>query len=397
MFAQLLATDSLELITTSSSSISYTWGASDIDGSGSPVLDDCVGGDGAVASATTTTIVAAPASNMRRQLKNLSLYNGGAAANTVTVQKDANGTNRPIATFTLQPGESVQYLDTTGWVVRNIAGTPKSETSPDRIDGRSYLFHKVGTAAEAAGQWYFWGKDTGTPSSWVPGTPGMAGRATDGTAAGDAGCLPIPNAASGANYVTGFDGVASAVGHVMLMDWLWVQSGITVTTTTAQTINSVAFPARDVNGTVNGRGCEIGIYASAAVGNAGIVTTITASYTNSAGTAGRTATLASWPATPVVGTLAFMQLAAGDDGVQSIQSITLGTTLTSGTINVFLSRTLCSRADVVAAVGSLSTMSPPTDPRAGVRIYNGACLLMAGLRPATTATNIYGNVFVATK
>ena len=397
MLALTLATHIFEVVTTSTARIDYTWSACDIDATTGAVLDDLVSGEGSITSITTVQVVPAPAANVRRQLKHFSMFNAGTAANSVTFQKDVSGAQSPIARYTFQPGEWADFMDTAGWKVRNRAGTERLETSEDRISGQSYLFHKVGTAAEAIGQWYCWSKDAGTPGAWAPGTPGVAGRATDGTTAADAGCLPIPNAASGANYVTGMDGVSSAVGQIMLMDFLWVNSGITVTTVGAQTINSVEFPARDVLGTVNGVGCEIAILVTTATTNAGAFANLTMSYTNSNGVAGRTATLANFPATAGVGTLVFMQLQAGDVGVQSIQSITLGTSLVTGAISVLLTRTLCSRADAIANVGSTSYPSPNIDPRAGVRIHNGACLLLAGMRPATTATNIYGNVFVANK
>jgi hypothetical protein len=38
----------------------------------------------------------------------------------------------------------------------------------------------------------------------------------------------------------------------MLIDLLWVNTGLVVTTTTAQAITPVALPARDAAGTTNG-------------------------------------------------------------------------------------------------------------------------------------------------
>lgn len=397
MLSLTATTQTFALVTTSTSTIDYTMSAIDLDVTTGIVVGDMVSGDGTITTATDTTVVAAPAASTRRQLKSFTAMNAGTAANTITIQKDISGTERLIARWTLQPGEWIEYVDTAGWKVCNVAGTPKSEGAIDRIDGRSYVFHKVGTAAEAIGAWYSWGKDAGQPGAWAPGAPGMTGRATDGTTASDAGCLPIPNAASGSNYLTGFDGVASAVGHVMLSDWMWINSGIVTTTTTAQAVNSVAFPARDDSGTVNGEGCEAFIYVSVVTGNVGAVTTMTLSYTNSAGTPGRTATMATLPATGVAGTLSFFQLQAGDAGIRSIQSVTLGTSLVSGTVHLGLLRTLASRADAVANVPAPSSPPSSLDPRAGVRLYSGSCLLLSGIRPATTATNIYGNVFIATK
>ena len=158
---------------------------------------------------------------------------------------------------------------------------------------------------------------------WAWGTPGVNGRNTDGTNSADFGCIPIANPSTGGNYLTELQ-MASSVNHTHLFfDVLWVNTGIVVTTTTAQTINSVAWPARDLNGTTNGAGVQIGILVTTATTNGSAITNCTMSYTNQDGTAGHTATMASFPATAVVGSVVWFQLHAGDTGVRSIQSITL--------------------------------------------------------------------------
>jgi len=178
-----------------------------------------------------------------------------------------------------------------------------------------------------------------------------------------------------------------------LWDVVWVNSGLTVTTTTGQTINSVAFPARDDNGSANGEGYRIGIYAVAALGNAGVVSNSTVTYTNSAGTGSRTATLSAtvpqnFPATPVIGTVVWFELQAGDTGVQSIQTVTLNTTLTSGTASVFVARKL---VDVNVSVINMN-FSKDINAGYGVVLYDNACILPFAQTSATTATVINGSV-----
>lgn len=265
--------------------------------------------------------------------------------------------------------------------VSNLAGSP--------ILGQNMFVYKVGTAPEAAGQFYCWAKDTGNPGAWAPGTPGLNGRVTDGTTAADNGCLRVANPSSGANYLSQCSLGTTVACHLSIFDVVWINSGIVVTTTTAQAIVTPTFPARDSNGSSNGEGYGIGILVTTATTNAGAVTTITISYTNQAGTAGRTATISSYPATAVIGTVVLAQLAAGDTGVRSIQSITLGTTLTAGAISLFVYRGIISQSSATANAGG-PALTNVLDP--GPRLYNGVCLLPVGLMSATTATTLVGTI-----
>jgi hypothetical protein len=265
--------------------------------------------------------------------------------------------------------------------VDNLAGSP--------ILGNTVFVYKVGTAPEAAGQFYCWAKDTGNPGAWAPGTPGLNGRVTDGTTVTDSGCLRIPNPSVGSNYLSQCSLATTAACHLSILDFVWVNSGIVVTTTTAQAIVTPAFPARDVNGTAAGEGYGIGILVTTATTNAGAIATITISYTNQAGTAGRTATIASYPATAVIGTVVFARLAAGDTGVRSIQSITLGTTLTAGAISLFVYRGIISQSSATANAGG-PALTNVLDP--GPRLYSGVCLLPVGLMSSTTATTLVGTI-----
>lgn len=160
----------------------------------------------------------------------------------------------------------------------------------------------------------------------IPGPAVAPTSAIDGDALTSyAGQIPYANPGAGNGYLARLSCVASAVGTLLIADRLWHNATISASTTGAQTVNSVSFPARDTNGSTNGQGILIGIEVSTATTNASAVTNTTMSYTNSAGTASRTGTIASFPATAVAGTFVPFQLAAGDIGVRSIQSLTLGT------------------------------------------------------------------------
>jgi hypothetical protein len=261
-------------------------------------------------------------------------------------------------------------------------------------DGWPVSFYKSGTAPEAAGRFYSWAKDAGYPGAWAPGTPGLAGRVTDGTAVADRGCLPYKNATTGSNYLASFQATASVACQLMLVDVLWVNSGIVVTTVGAQLFSSVTWPARDKNGSTDGEDVQIGILVTTTTTNAGAITNTTLSYTNSDNTGGaRTATITAvggFPATGVIGTLVPFELAAGDIGVRSIQSITLGTSYGGGAISLIAYREIARASCLLANVGSAGTSFVPP----GMKLYNGSCLLPVGLMSATTATVISGTASI---
>lgn len=349
--------------------------------------------NGNVTTSGVSSVCAAPAvATTERQIKHISLINRASVAQTVRVRKNISGIIRYLSPkFSLGPDDMAEYSQEYGWRVIGASGGIRTNDAMARgFSGYPLTYFKVGTAAEAAGQWYSWAKDSGNPGAWAPGTPGMAGRATDGTAAADAGCLPVKNAASGANFLTKYWATSTVAAALCLMDVLWVNSGAVVTTLTAQTVNSVAFPARDLLGTVNGEGCWVGILVTTATTNGAAITNITLSYTNSSGVAGRTATMASFPATAVVGTVVWFQLQAGDDGIQSIQSITLGTSLVTGAISLIVARLYQVSPAALVNVGGVAQIS--ADP--GERLYNGACLLPVGIASATTAATITGQVVI---
>lgn len=336
---------------------------------------------GTISTATTSTIVAAPAADTSRGIKLLTVGNRGAAPQALTLQKDVSTTNYQLFACVLQPGETLVYTPEGGFLIHDRAGR-RRESAGLLNAPKTFIvpFNKYGTATEGAFYAYCMGKDNGYPGPWSPGTPGVNGRNTDGTTAADAGCLPLGNSASGyQKYLTRWELVqATYVAGLTLWDVLWVNTDLDPTATGAQNIAMAALPARDINGETNGEGCLIGLLVTTATTNAGAVTNSTISYTNSQGTAGRTATLQAIagfqiPPTANVGTVVWFSLAAGDTGVQSIESITLGTSLApSGapTISLIIARPVASLYTLQA--NSAVLMAYP-DP--GVRLYDGACLL----------------------
>jgi len=79
-----------------------------------------------VATATTTTIVASPASATQRQVKMISVRNNSTTtAQTVTVQKSTGTAYNITGAITLNPGEVLYYQDMYGFSVRDINGQIK--------------------------------------------------------------------------------------------------------------------------------------------------------------------------------------------------------------------------------------------------------------------------------
>lgn len=352
-----------------------------------------------ITTATTTTIVSSPGASVQRNVKHLNITNDDASASCTVSVEHFDGTNAvELMSFTLLPGENMIFGEEGRWAHRDANGAEYPPAGKGAYDGWSVGFMKSGTAADAIGYWYCTSKDAGFPGAWSPGTPGVNGRVTDGTViATDAGCVPIKNPAVGANYLTELLMGSSVPHYNLFFDVLWVNSGLVVTTTTAQSITTPTLPARDVNGTTNGEGCMIGLLFTAAATNAALITNTTVSYTNSAGVAGRTATLqnlvgACIPATPVIGTLVWFSLQAGDTGVRSIENITLNTSLVTGSISLFIARDVASIGNSVAYIPSGRKLADP-----GVRLYNGTCLLHCVQASATTVTFFNGELTVQEK
>lgn len=348
-----------------------------------------------ITTATTTTIVGSPAASTQRNVKAIYATNNSTGTSCDVIVEHFDGTNAvELMQFVLLPGENLGYREDGSWVHRDKQGAEYPPAGLGQYNGRSVPFMKSGTASDAVGYWYCTAKDTGYPGAWAPGTPGVNGRVTDGTTAADYGCIPIANASVGANYLTELL-LASSINHAhVFFDVLWVNSGLVVTTTTAQAITTPTLPARDVNGGTDGEGCMIGLYFSAASTMAAVSAAWTVSYTNSKGVSGKTATLTAIvgsqaPATPVVGTLVWFNLAAGDTGVRSIQSITLPTTLLTGTIHLMIARDLAMIGTTIPNVPASRAIAPP-----GVRLYNGTCMLHCVMSSATTATFFNGEITV---
>jgi len=257
-----------------------------------------------------------------------------------------------------------------------------------------WSIYKVGSAMEAAGVPHSFFYSAGFPGAGSAPSPGIDGAAITSVT----GQLFYDNPSGGNyGYLARFAACinASNPGVLLLCDRLWHNSGIAPATTTGQSITSAALPARDRNGSTNGEDVMFAIEVSTATTNGSAITNTTLSYVNSDNTGGtRTATIPSFPATAVAGTFVPFVLQAGDKGIRSISSITLGTSYApsgSPAIHLIGYRILAR----IAMLGSNSGVEVDAISGGLTRLYDNTCPFLVYIPTATSAVNIHGSITYA--
>lgn len=205
------------------------------------------------------------------------------------------------------------------------------------------------------------------------------------------GQLLHTNPSSGNSYIHRLAANATQAGMLLVLDRLWHNGGYTITSTSAQNSTTPTWPSRcptsatDWTPSTNGYGVMLACEISAATG-AG-TPTITASYTNESGTASRTATnIINTVASSAIGATYFLGLQAGDEGVRSLQSVTLSATWTSGTMNMVAYRMLAA----LELPGAFIPNAIDFLTGGGVRLYDGVVPWLVFIPNTTTATNVQG-------
>jgi hypothetical protein len=241
-------------------------------------------------------------------------------------------------------------------------------------------FHKNAVGGEAAGvmhsMWYM----TGGLSPGVAPTSGINGAAVSAPLAGQ---IPRTNPSSGNAYLARLAAAGHNTGTLVLCDRLWHNSGLNVTSTTAQAITPAALPPRDSNGTTNGEGVYAAVEWSAA-GGAG-TPTVTLTYTDQDGNTGATATLVG-NATPAAGTFEIFSLASGDTGMRAPTSFIQSATRTSGTMHLILFRMLAQVELTSANIGNAIDVLTSGMPR----IYDDSVLFFIFFPVSTVIPNLCG-------
>jgi hypothetical protein len=256
-----------------------------------------------------------------------------------------------------------------------------------------FEWQKALTTLEAANVWHSLAYSAGNPGAMIAPTPGINGAAITSRN----GLFPFTNPGGGdQSNLMRFSCHANVAGTMLLCDRLWDNSSIASTTTTLQGITSPAFPARDRNGATSGEGVLLGLEVSTATTNGAAVSNSTITYTNSGGTGSRTATLNASvvqhqiPATAVAGVFVPFLLAAGDIGVQSVQGLTLGTSLGTGVVHLVAYRILARVTIVVAGTeGAVDLVTG-----GNVRLYDDTSAFLIWIPSATTALGASGQLIV---
>jgi hypothetical protein len=173
-------------------------------------------------------------------------------------------------------------------------------------------------------------------------------------------------------------------GSLWLVDRVWQNSGLSVTSTAAQAITPAALPARDRDGLTNGNDVFFGIEWSA-TGGAG-TPTVTLTYTDQDGNTGKTGTFTGVTAPPI-GTVELFSHQAGSPGVRAPTSFQQSATRTSGTMHLCGWR-IVGQVDFMQAGGAALT---PYDGGVG-RIYDDSVLQLLWVPNVTTAPAFIGTV-----
>lgn len=232
----------------------------------------------------------------------------------------------------------------------------------DALPGQQGIWRKSmgGTSGVPWSSWLL----AGSPGQGVAPSSGLGGdvptKATTGT-------FNFVNPASGNTYlgrmVPTINMLSTIGAMVMVYDRLWHNSGISSTSTGAQTINSVALTRPDANGVNAEAWWEVYVVMGAGT------PTVTLAYTDSNSNVRTDGSSGALATTLAVGRCGAFQLHAGDTGVKSIQTWTASATFTSGTIGLVIRRMVTCVSLYAPAQAQLDALALGLP-----RVYDDACL-----------------------
>lgn len=233
----------------------------------------------------------------------------------------------------------------------------------------SYAKSGLPTASALNNPVFLWFLSAGTPRAGT-GASTLSGTVIDSS---DVGAIPFKNPSSGNTYLSKWEmpsPINFAAASALLVDLLWVSSTLSQVTTT-QTINSITFPNRDINGASDGAGVYVALYHNVTYVAPLSAYTATISYTNSANAPSRTGTLSQNGGNSTRSY--FFSLDDGDVGVKSIQSFTFSALPgATGTSLLLAFRPIALLTSVTGSGGMLARESAVT--LAAPRIYDSSAL-----------------------
>jgi hypothetical protein len=215
-----------------------------------------------------------------------------------------------------------------------------------------------------------------------PGAGTLAGTNTaNGVVPTDATVgFPLINAFAGGatGYISNVSFGSTVPCRITLYDCLFKAGAYAFNANVALTAQP-SYSSRVLGGT-DFTNTEIWIEAvTAFTGNQSIAIT----YTNQAGTTGRTTGTIATGVAPIVGRMLQLPLAAGDTGVQKIESV-VSTVSTAGTFNVLVLRRLWAGRVIVANWGDTHDFL-----KTGMPIVFADSALMPIVQPDSTATGLF--------
>lgn len=194
------------------------------------------------------------------------------------------------------------------------------------------------------------------------------------------GAMPIDNPGGGREqWLLGIEAALSQACTVLCYDRLLQKGGLSGNSTSAQTVGGT------LTRYTGGEGNQIWVEIGTIIGTT--ATTITASYTNQAGTSGRTTKAVSIGGTGLREEERFipLTLADGDTGVQAVASVTLaGLTGTAGDFAVVVLHPLAMSPN---AANQPNTRDLIAGLPAVQELQTDACVAWAALSSTTTAYN----------
>lgn len=225
-----------------------------------------------------------------------------------------------------------------------------------------------------------------------PGAGTLAGASTaNGVVPTDAtaGC-PAINFSTGVGYLSKIEFGSSVIGRMNIYDMLFKAGAYNynsgTTSLSSQPAISGRCPDYPGSGAVFGNGNEIWIEIVTAMTSA-TAWQVQVTYTNSAGTTGRTSIISAAQAAAALtqGKMFQLALQVGDSGVQKIESVIVTTGgAAAGTFNVLILRPLCTDLRVrIANEGGVYDMLSTGMPI----VYSDSALIMT-IQPDSTSTGL---------
>lgn len=240
-------------------------------------------------------------------------------------------------------------------------------------------FGKASMTAKAAGTFQSLWTAGGLPTTGIAPVATTVVVPTNATA----GALTYVNPTGGAlTYMSKWSNTQQTIGTLIIYDRLAHSALLNGTLATAQTVGGTAITRYTT-------GDDVELFLECYTATGATQVNVTCSYTNQAGTAGRTSVSTPFWASPVAGQMLPIPLQSGDTGVRSVESVTLSaTTGTAGSFGVTLVKRLGESPVTIAGAGLVQ------DPfMCGLpQIQDSACLSFMVVTSTTSTGFLTGTI-----